>query len=529
MTDSMEVSYLLAMLRRRIRVLVLGVLLGVLLALLLGSVASRYQAQAQLLIGAPATGGSDANSLERNLNSQLSVLRSRETARAVSERVDGRLGTQEVVQATEISEVAGADVVLIQTTASGPALAAAVADAYVDVYLETSAERAQARIAPELQRLDQRLAQIDREIALTNQQLAAAVAPFLRRTGPGAAIPDPRTVAPDAAARQQLLLSEYDRLLSQRQDIEQQQQLRSASSVLQEAVADERPLGPDRRRQVAVVLIAGLVSIAVALAVDALSGRAVTDHEVERALGARIAARFRRDRRLQRSPLGLLDRPATEDERLLWLRAERLLPAQGTALIVVTGAVQGSGSTTVALSLANQFELSGHRAILVDAAAGPSSLTTQLGATDDGGLPTLLQDATAVEQALSPLEGNLQLLGRGRSNDRVSRAALVAAVAALSHRADVIVIDAEPTLGPAVSVAPQAHAIVLVVDGARAKATQLEELGLVLADFRGKLLPVLTHPSKRRGAVPGRSRRPGAAALSQHEASGPVPTGGGAR
>lgn len=510
MSASAEVPYLFAMLRRRLRVLVLGLLLGVLFALLVGAGADRYQAQAQLLIGAPATGSSDANSLERNLNSQLSVLRSRETAAAVSELLGERVTTAEVVESTTISAVPGADVVLIQTVTGSPAQAQAIADAYVEVYLATSAERAQARIAPELERLNTRLAELDTAVAETNQQLAAAVAPFLRRTGPSAPVPDPRTVAPEAAARQQLLLNEYDRLLAQRQTLQQEQQLRTLSSVLQEAVADEEPVGPDRRQQVAIVLGAALASVAVALAIDALSGRAVSEQEVEAALGAPIAARLPSERRLRSSPLRVQDRDrvAREEERLLWLRVERLLPSVGPALVVVTGASSASGATTVALVLAQQLRLSGRSAVLVDTVGGPGSLTDELDRRDEGGIPALVQRPPSVDSAVSQPAGDVPVLTYGPSTDPLSREDLDRAVEILHAHSEVVVVDTDPALGGAFRLAQRADAVVLAVNVDRAKAKRLEELGLVMSDFRDRLLPVLTHPS-RSGRGASRRSAPG--------------------
>ena len=500
MTSSTEVSYLFAMLRRRARVLLLGLSLGILVAVLLGTSADRYQAQAQLLIGAPSTSNADANSLERNLTSQLSVLRSRETARAVTERLAGELTTQEVLSATTIEPVAGADVVLIQTTAARPAQAEAIAGAYASVYIKTSAERARARVAPELRRLDVQLTLLDGQIATTNESIARAVAPFLQRTGPGASIPDPRTVAPEAAARQQLLLNEYDRLLQQRQDIEQAQQLRNASSVLQEAVADEEPLGPDRRRQLGVILIAGFVSVAVALAIDTLSGRAVSELDVEQALGARIAATFRRDRRLRGSPAAVLDprRAPAEGERLLGLRAERQLTDPGPTVIVVAGAARGCGTTTVAMSLARHFATSGRTTILVDAVGGPGSLTAVLCLADHGGASVAADGSADVASALVTVLDDLHVLPNGAYGDGLSRTVTGVAIDELEAIAEVVVFDAGTVFESSLSVSSRAQMQVIAVDGEHTKIRRLEELGLILADFRGTVLPVLTHPSRRR-------------------------------
>lgn len=514
MTGSMEAPFLLSMLRRRRRALILGLLLGVLVAVLLESGQERYRAEAQLLIGGPASGNADANSLERNLSSQLSVIGSRATARAVAEDLGSATSTQDIVASTSITEVPGSDVVQIEATANSPELAEAIADGYINVYLETSAERSESQIAPEIERLDARLTEIDGQVTATNAELAAAVAPYLRST---TGIPDPRTVAPEAAARQQLLLNEYDRILQQRQDLQQQQLLRSRSTVLQEAVADDQPIGPDRRRQVVIVVGVGVFFLATALAIDGLSGRTISDREVEEALDTRVAARFPARKRWGRSSLAVADpeQEAAADERLLWLKAERLCPSDGMALVLVTGAAQASGSTTVAMSLALQFAAAGRETVLMDAVGGAGSISdvwsSRLSAHATGrSRPSDDQFASMSDPGIS----RLSVIVHGSPGRPTSGAALRDAVTT-SVQADVLVIDTMPGLGAAMALHREAHVVVVAVDANRSKVKALEELGVVLSGVRDRMLPVLTHPLrpsgswKRRGGVRGADRRQG--------------------
>ena len=502
MTGSTEVPYLLAMLRRRLPLLVGGLVLGLLLALLLGLGSKRYQAEAQLLVGPPASGSSDADSVARNVTSQMTVLRSPDTARAVADRLGGGTTADQVSDATTIDEVAGSDIVLVQADAASSQQAVAIANTYLAVYLESSEERAQALLAPDITRLDDQLRDLDTQIAETNELLADAVAPYLRRNPP-VAVPDPRVVAPEAAARQTLLLNEYSGVLSQRQALEQQQQQRVESSVLQEAVADDAPVPTDRRRQVAAVLACVLLSVAAALVLEALSGRAATEQEVERALGARIAARFGR----RRLPIPFTARGQSdgEDERLLWLRTETFLPLEGASLVIVTGAAAAAGTTTVALSLARQFQSFGRSVVLVDTVGGPGSLSADLGDSRTG-IPGLLRHPLLVDEAVSVPDHGVRVLGRGAETGNVTREALSTAVATLHEHYQVVVVDTAPSLGSAVSLVWQADALVLAVDATRTGTKRLEELGLVLSGLQERLLPVLTRPSHRprlRGA--GRS------------------------
>lgn len=492
-----EVSILLAMLRRRRWVIAGALLVGLVVALLLGVSTSRYRAEAQLLIGGPGTGSTDAQSLERNLNSQLSVLRSRATAGDVASRLAGDVTAAEVQRATTITQVAGSDVVQVESVAGDPVTAAAIADAYVQVYLANSRTRSQERIAPELERLTARLADLRAQITETNEELARAVAPYL--ADPRGSVPDPRSVAPQAAAQQQLLLNEYDRVLGQREELQSQEQLLTVSSVLQEAAVDDEPLGPDRQRQVSLVVLAGLAGVALALLLEVRSGRPVDPAEVEEALGVPLAGRFEADPRLRRSPVDLLDleRLPSEDQRTLWLKVDRLSPRSGPALLVVTGVAPRAGTTTLALMLAEQLARSGRRTVLVDAVGGSGSVSEQLGL----GGPGLVEarDRSGLDRAVGPASGRLDVVRHGDASRRVDRDGLEAAVRGLSPSYEAVVVDAEPGLAGAAGVAQDAHAVVLVVDQRHADVETLQEWGLALAHLRDRLLPVLDSPVSRRG------------------------------
>ena len=527
MSDSLEISFFLNALRRRLRLVVLCVLLGVLVALVTGLGPRSYRASAQLLVVPPSGGGAEASG-ERYVTSQVSVLQSRETARRVAQRMGGVQTPEDVQEVTRIAPVAGSDVIAIEAVTDDVNRSLAIADAYTRAYSESTDQRARASVAPELRRLDERLADLRRRIDVTNRQLAQAVAPFLRRqnrTNPPP-VPDPRTVAPAAAASQQLLLNEYDRLLAQRQTLEQQQQAQGRSVVLQPAVADDAPIGPDRRRQLAIVAVAFLVGAAAAVARAAFSRRVVSDAEAEQALGRPLAAHLPAERRLRRTPLGVEHpkRGSTSEERMLWLKVERLFGLGMPGVAVALGAAAGSGTTTVALALARQFARAGRDVVLVDAVGGPGSLTASYGAQDAPGLTGLL-DGSAGPGVLTPTQTpGLQLLPRGQDVGGLDEREFRAVVTALSARHDVVILDTQPASVAAIKFASSVEAAVLAVPAGRLELDEVREVGLLLSGVSDRLLPVLTHARARRGrAAPGRAVRRDTESVLRRQAE-PTPT-----
>lgn len=89
----------------------------------------------------------------------------------------------------------------------------------------------------------------------------------------------------------------------------------------------------------------------------------------------------------------------------------------------------------------------------------------------------------------------LHLLPHGSHGRPLSGTELRHSMKAMAASADVLVIDTVAGLGSALALQHDAHVVAVAVDARRSKVKQLEELGLVLADVRDRLLPVLTQPT----------------------------------
>src|SRR5262245_61341441 len=111
--------------------------LGLLPAFLGGSSAPQYQATAVLLVSPPAQGPTgQANTSDRYVANQLSVLRDTGLSERVASSIGGDLSTTYVKNAIGITQRAGTDLVEVTATASSPELAQNIADRYVTAYID---------------------------------------------------------------------------------------------------------------------------------------------------------------------------------------------------------------------------------------------------------------------------------------------------------------------------------------------------------------------------------------------------------
>jgi len=167
---------------------------------------------------------------------------------------------------------------------------------------------------------------------------------------------------------------------------------------------------------------------------------------------------------------------AAFDEAFRSLRTRILLGARESQLrtILVTGAVGGSGKTTVALSLAESLAQSGRRVILVDSDMRRPNLHTVYGAPNDIGLSSILAEGVSDDDALhqTEIEG-LFLLFSGPSVGDVPRflqsEAMLALVQRLRERADFVIFDSPPVAACAdgVILGELVDGVVLVVSAGR--------------------------------------------------------------
>ncbi|HLS54441.1 MAG TPA: polysaccharide biosynthesis tyrosine autokinase [Zeimonas sp.] len=237
-------------------------------------------------------------------------------------------------------------------------------------------------------------------------------------------------------------------------------------SIVDRAVAPEKPTKPRRALVLAVGLLGGLAGgFLLTQLLAALRGPVRDPQALETATGVHVSAtvpispeQMTMDRRYRRAhPPFLLAkaRPtagAVEALRTLRLNLQlALADTEGGRTILLTSAVPGQGKSFIAANLAYLMASAGQRVLLIDADIRRSSIGRYLPVHDDRGLSDILRERLDPAPFVRPdVAPNLAVLpaGPGVDNpgDLLTEARLQGVFDWASARFDAIVVDAPPIL-----------------------------------------------------------------------------------
>ena len=448
------------------------------------------------------------------------MLKSRSLADRVAQAVGQGVDADSIADSTVITQLPKTDIVNVRTTSADRTLARDIADAYVTEYIALLRTQIDDARAPDSERVRAELDALRAQLTLIDQDIAAAVAPFLdeSRLAPGEvlpAVPAIELLSPELASQKQILLDEYAQVVATQSELEVDGRLRVSSAAIQAATLPTQPVPGNSAGPLLVVgLIGGmLLGATIVVAQTRLSGRVVNARQAEAILGVELVGSCPHE-------------PAVNDrERLvsvvperfgrfvdaLCVRAETNARVGQTLHVVVVGSRRGAGTTTLAMAMANRYAAGGLRVALVDADGREPEITTLFGA-DVPGIPGLL--AAASSRAATPAQpasmeterafanpgvDRLVVLGAGSHNEVLRRDDVPDLIEALSGHADVVVFDGGPLMDAASSVqlAQFADAVVLAVPLGRERTDNLAIIGRQLSSRADVVLGVATPASRR--------------------------------
>jgi Mrp family chromosome partitioning ATPase/capsular polysaccharide biosynthesis protein len=546
----LELSFVISALRRRFWIVTLFALLGSIPGLRADPVLStNYESTAVLLVQPPTRTTVNVFSADpdRYVVSQLSVLESESLASDVAARITAEFGEEITVSAlrtlVEIEHVPQTDIVEVTTTIDNAQKAAAISQAYVELYVEglaTSDEDAEQRID-----LEQRIQTLQNRLDSLDQRLQDAMREHLPRRGDQTPdpIPPAEVIDPSAVSQRQLVQVELQQLKGQLNDLDIQSRLRVNTEIISNAPQPLEPIPPSGNFLLAGGLVAGLMlGVVVALLWARFSAKVLDDVTAGEILGAPIVSDIPHYRSLSRNPLAAfqaLPRSAIPTIDQLCVRAEALARIGEPLVVVVTGTMRSAGSTTLSLAMAERFAAGGASVVVVDADVRDPRITSLFNASSDGGVPAVISNDGALVDARGrsaftrTMDPAVSVLGLGahRGTAALRRDTVPAVLDAARRKAEVVVIDGGPVLDLAstLHLTALADAVVLAVPLARQKADPLSDLSRQLEAVRPKLLPVITSPSRRpaRGDAvrsDGAIAVPGSTSAGYGDPNGSVPT-----
>lgn len=430
-------------------------------------------ADPRLVDGAEAT----ANDRTRELVTEVEIIGST----SIADLVRARLGPEPPTFGPVTATLVGfSEVVTIRVEAPDPTVAAQVANAYAEVFVEQRRERVVAPFEEQVDQLSARADAVRAELARVESLLAAAA--------------DDAAVAAGLRATQDAALDELQELGDRIGAFEAAAVSGAEATVLvSTAEVEADPVSPDRTRN-------GLVGLALGLALG-LGAGILRDLVQDRVAGVVDVASIDPElpvlAGVPRSGRRGSTDAAADAYRGLDAAVRLAAVDHRDRTVAVTSAVEGEPAAAVAVGLARASAAAGARVALVDCDLRRPSVHAAFGLEPGPGLVEVLRGDVAVDAALQrPVEGveGLEVLGAGGATDAtgelLSGERFARLVADLADRAELTVLLAPPVLPVADALWIGRHAgAALVV--ARVGTTRRADVVDAVARLRGVAVPVL--------------------------------------
>lgn len=502
----MELSFVIAALKRRIWIVLIFVQLGALPFILGANPATEstsYQSEVLIEVLPPDSARTSAAQPDRYVLTQMEVLRSRELAAEVAERLGTADGPGPIRRNTTIEQIVDTDAVSVQVRLGDPAEAQTVAQTIAAVYVEGLQAADDATRLPDIERIDGELATARAQLEEVNQRLVDVMAPFLNAAQEsGAAIPPSSIVAPNETAEQTFLIAEIQRLEQQKSVLVNQESAVN-TSIVQNATLPENPVQEAGSIfNLAFLIGMSLLGVAMALVWARLSPKLLDEVHATEVLGVPVVSKLKRSGPLKKDPLVAFNRLPQDlisSVDQVAVQAEALAEIDRPLTIAVVGSQRNAGTTTMSVGLAARFAAAEYSVLVVDADRRDPWISEVFTATDHGGLPALIgHSPVGVDKIFSRTsEPDVRVLGLAGNGAALRRETVPQLVERTREAANVIIFDGGPLLDAASSVAlaGTVDAVVLCVPLSAARVDDLQVVTRQLSGVAGRVLPVLTSPT----------------------------------
>jgi polysaccharide biosynthesis transport protein len=329
--------------------------------------------------------------------------------------------------------------------------------------------------------------------------------------------------------RAEIARSQYQTLLSRSQDLETQANLQIADSrIVSAALPSQQPSFPNNPLILAMAALLSLgIGVGLAFLYENLIGGFMSEEQVEAVLKTRVATAVPREKpKSERDSLANLMVTApmsvySESVRRMRAAIEQVLQKtphkakdEVGKVIMVTSTAPNEGKTTLCLSLARSYALSGRRTLLIDCDLRKPSVHRQLEFEPSQGLLEVLSDMNADSDlrtimTADKVPGLTIIVGARRSDlptdQLLAGQSFKRLISAARRSFDIVILDTPP-VGPVVDglyIAPHSDLIVFVTRWASTSQRDAKLALASLAQASGpdtQILTVLNQQNETRGS-----------------------------
>ncbi|HEY3209194.1 MAG TPA: polysaccharide biosynthesis tyrosine autokinase [Actinomycetota bacterium] len=419
----------------------------------------------------PAT--SLAIAQQPNLDTERELVLSEAVARKVQENAKVSLSVSALLRHARVQVLTDTEVMEVKYVDPDPATAARLANAFATAYVEFRSEQTLDQFQAAAVAVQRRIDGIQESLSSLNQKIQETKDPSSRAT---------------LQAQRDALVASLGVLQERLLDVQSNASVaQGGAQIVQRADQPRSPVSPNKRRDAALALLAGLaLGIGLAFLRERLDDRVKTRQEIERRLGAPVIAVVPRIGTWRRNDAPQLvmrsnpKSPVSEAYRTLGTNILYAASQQPLKVLMVTSSLGGDGKSTTSSNLAVALARAGKRVIVVSADLRRPRLHDFFGLPNDVGLSNLLSDSIRLARATKdPGIPNLRVIGGGPIPH--DPAALLGGrraeefVRSVREVSDFVIIDTPPVLAVADAsiLAPHVDGAVFVLNAERSSRSAL--------------------------------------------------------
>jgi non-specific protein-tyrosine kinase len=436
-----------------------------------------YEGQSKVLVKPVQTVTSTSLSLPQapNLDTERELILSQAVAGVVRRTLHLGTSVDDLLRHVAVEVVSDTEVLVIKYDDPDPHVAARLANGFAAGYVDFRTQEALDAFQAAAGAVQRRIDSLQTRLTALNSQIESTAGGQLKDS----------------------LQSERDSLVAQLGVMQQRladlqatgSATQAAAQVVQTADVPSSPVSPNKTRNAALALFAGLVlGVVYAFGRERFEDRVKSREEVEGRLGAPVLAAVPRApgwRRAEEAHLTMLRdprSPISEAYRTLATNLQYMATQRPLRVVMVTSALAGEGKSTTASNLAVALAQAGRRVILLSTDLRRPRIHAFFSLHNDRGLSNILSDGQHLSQVtMDPAIPNLRIINAGPEPS--DPAALLGGrragefLQSLRDVAEFVVVDTPPVLAVADAsiLAPMVDGTIFVVDAEQGRRSDLAE------------------------------------------------------